>query len=72
MDLIEWYGDKNELKNVLENAINRKVYFRETKINQAEFLKLKCISVELIKTMMDDKTDMINNVKINDICMRLL
>lgn len=33
MDLIEWYGDKNELKNVLENAINRKVYFRETKIN---------------------------------------
>ena len=33
MDLIEWNGDKSELRNVLENAISRKVYFRETKIN---------------------------------------
>ena len=33
MDLIEWNGDKSKLRNVLENAISRKVYFRETKIN---------------------------------------
>lgn len=33
MNLIEWDGDKNELRSVLENAINRKVYFKEIKIN---------------------------------------
>ena len=32
MDLIEWNGDKSELRNVLENAISRKVYFRENSI----------------------------------------
>jgi len=33
MNLIEWDGDKNELRKVSENAINGKVYFKETKIN---------------------------------------
>ena len=37
MNLIEWDGDKNELRKVSENAINGKVYFKETKINQTKF-----------------------------------
>ena len=33
INLIEWTGDKMELKNVLVSAINKKVYFNDIKID---------------------------------------
>ena len=33
VNLIEWTGDKMELKNVLVSAINRKIYFKDIKID---------------------------------------
>ena len=34
INLIEWTGDKKELKNVLVSAINKKIYFKDIKIDQ--------------------------------------
>ena len=34
VNLIEWTGDKMELKNVLISAINNKIYFKDIKIDQ--------------------------------------
>ena len=34
INLIEWTGDKMELKNVLVSAINKKIYFKDIKIDQ--------------------------------------
>ena len=33
INLIEWNGDKIELKNVLISAINKKIYFKDIKID---------------------------------------
>ena len=33
VNLIEWTGDKMELKNVLVSAINKKIYFKDIKID---------------------------------------
>ena len=33
VNLIEWTGDKIELKNVLVSAINKKIYFNDIKID---------------------------------------
>lgn len=33
INLIEWTGDKMELKNVLVSAINKKIYFKDIKID---------------------------------------
>ena len=33
VNLIEWTGDKIELKNVLVSAINKKIYFKDIKID---------------------------------------
>ena len=46
VNLIEWTGDKRELKNVLVSAINKKIYFKDIKIDQNNinikiFAKLK-------------------------------
>lgn len=31
--LIEWDGDKKELQNVVERALNKEIYFKNIKIN---------------------------------------
>ena len=33
INLIEWTGDKMELKNVLVSAINKKIYFKDINVN---------------------------------------